>query len=371
MMKGYRSKDAISQEDFTFAQGVIGKLGDYFTGRVVGQENLKKSLITAIVADGHILIESVPGLAKTTAAKAISDAVGGKFSRIQCTPDLLPSDIIGTQIYHQETGKFETIFGPVFANFVLLDEVNRSSAKTQSAMLEAMQERQVTIGGKTYRMPQDIFIVIATQNPIEQEGTYPLSEAQTDRFMIKETITYPSAEEEITIMNKIEDGSIAKKLPAVLTLEDVDRVQNISDQVYVDDAVKKYIADIVILMKTIFKYAVSDGNLIEICLSLKQENGYVVMTISDDGPGMEEEILQRIRDSKPIEKDDGTHIGIYNSLYRLKKLCGEDCILDVQSVLTEGTTVRIMLPLHPDGNITDGNSEKKGAEDGEGHNSDR
>ena len=124
-------------------------------------------------------------------------------------------------------------------------------------------------------------------------------------------------------------------------------------------------------VENIFKYAVSDGNLIEICLSLKQENGYVVMTISDDGPGMEEEILQRIRDSKPIEKDDGTHIGIYNSLYRLKKLCGEDCILDVQSVLTEGTTVRIMLPLHPDGNITDGNSEKKGAEDGEGHNSDR
>ena len=244
-MNGYRKSDAISQEEFTFAQGVIGKLGDYFAGRVVGQEELKKSLITAIVADGHILIESVPGLAKTTAAKAISDAVGGKFSRIQCTPDLLPSDIIGTQIYHQETGKFETIFGPVFANFVLLDEVNRSSAKTQSAMLEAMQERQVTIGGITYHMPQDIFIVIATQNPIEQEGTYPLSEAQTDRFMIKETITYPSAQEEIIIMNKIEDGSIAKKEPPVLTLEDVDKVQNIADKVYVDDAVKKYIADIV------------------------------------------------------------------------------------------------------------------------------
>ena len=244
-MNGYRMSDAISQEEFTFAQGVIGKLGDYFAGRVVGQENLKKSLITAIVADGHILIESVPGLAKTTAAKAISDAVGGKFSRIQCTPDLLPSDIIGTQIYHQETGKFETIFGPVFANFVLLDEVNRSSAKTQSAMLEAMQERQVTIGGITYHMPQDIFIVIATQNPIEQEGTYPLSEAQTDRYMIKETITYPSAKEEIIIMNKIEDGSIAKKMPPVLTLEDVDKVQNIADKVYVDDAVKKYIADIV------------------------------------------------------------------------------------------------------------------------------
>ena len=165
-------KSTISEEDFQFSQDAIAKLRRYFETRVVGQKELETALLAAIIADGHILLESVPGLAKTTAAKAISDAVGGKFSRIQCTPDLLPSDIIGTQIYHQETGKFETIFGPVFANFVLLDEVNRSSAKTQSAMLEAMQEKQVTIGGITYRMPQDVFIVIATQNPIEQEGTY-------------------------------------------------------------------------------------------------------------------------------------------------------------------------------------------------------
>ena len=202
-MNENKNMSTVPQEDFEFSQDVIRKLTDYFSERVVGQEVLRNSLITSIVADGHILIESVPGLAKTTAAKAISDALNGKFSRIQCTPDLLPSDIIGTQIYHQETGKFETIFGPVFANFVLLDEVNRSSAKTQSAMLEAMQERQVTIGGVTYHMPQDIFIVIATQNPIEQEGTYPLSEAQTDR------------------------------------------VQDIAEMVYVDPSVKKYIADIV------------------------------------------------------------------------------------------------------------------------------
>ena len=244
-MNENKNMSTVPQKDFEFSQEVIRKLTDYFSERVVGQTGLRNSLITSIVADGHILIESVPGLAKTTAAKAISDALDGKFSRIQCTPDLLPSDIIGTQIYHQETGKFETIFGPVFANFVLLDEVNRSSAKTQSAMLEAMQERQVTIGGVTYHMPRDIFIVIATQNPIEQEGTYPLSEAQTDRFMIKEKITYPTAEEEIFIMNKIEDGSINTVKPAVLTLEDVDKVQDIAEMVYVDSSVKKYIADIV------------------------------------------------------------------------------------------------------------------------------
>lgn len=238
-------RSQITEQDFHFAQDAIRKLDTYFSNRVVGQNGLKHSLIASIIADGHILIESVPGLAKTTAAKAISDAVDGKFSRIQCTPDLLPSDIIGTQIYHQQTGTFETIFGPVFANFVLLDEVNRSSAKTQSAMLEAMQERQVTIGGKTYRMPEDIFIVIATQNPIEQEGTYPLSEAQTDRFMIKERITYPTVNEEIEILNRIESGAIERKDPAVLSIRDIDRVQAIAEQVYVDPAVKKYIADIV------------------------------------------------------------------------------------------------------------------------------
>lgn len=240
----YTPNTAITEEDFNYSQEVIRKLAGYYDTKVVGQKWLRQSLIAAIIADGHILVESVPGLAKTTAAKAISDAVDGKFSRIQCTPDLLPSDIIGTQIYHQETGKFETIFGPVFANFVLLDEVNRSSAKTQSAMLEAMQERQVTIGGITYKMPQDIFIVIATQNPIEQEGTYPLSEAQTDRFMIKEKITYPSPEEEVKILNMIENRAF-KKTPPVLTIQDVDRVQDIAELVYADEAIKNYIARIV------------------------------------------------------------------------------------------------------------------------------
>ena len=244
-MEDLSTRSDISQEEFEYAQNVIQKLSDYYDAKMVGQKNLKFVLTTAILADGHILLESVPGLAKTTAAKTIADAVAGKFSRIQCTPDLLPSDIIGTQIYNQATAKFETILGPVFANFVLLDEVNRSSAKTQSAMLEAMQERQVTIGGTAYKMPEDIFIVIATQNPIEQEGTYPLSEAQTDRFMLKEKINYPSPEDEIEILTRTESGAIVKKRDAVLSISDVDAVQTIAQRVYVDDAVKRYISYIV------------------------------------------------------------------------------------------------------------------------------
>lgn len=241
-----KEKITITEDEFRYSQEVIKRLSDYFDAKVVGQQQLKFSLIGAVIADGHILMESVPGLAKTTAAKAISDAVAGQFARIQCTPDLLPGDIIGTQIYNQATGKFENILGPVFANFVLLDEVNRSSAKTQSAMLEAMQEKQVTIGGTSYHMPEDVFIVIATQNPIEQEGTYPLSEAQTDRFLIKEVITYPTAAEEVEILSRIESGTIDRQTPPVLTLQDVDKLQDIAEKVYVDDVIKWYISSIVV-----------------------------------------------------------------------------------------------------------------------------
>ncbi|MBR0164168.1 MAG: MoxR family ATPase [Lachnospiraceae bacterium] len=239
------NRSDITPEEFAASQEILQKLSSYYDARMVGQQNLKFVLSAAILADGHILLESVPGLAKTTAAKTIADAIGGKFSRIQCTPDLLPGDIIGTQIYNQQTGNFDTILGPVFANFVLLDEVNRSSAKTQSAMLEAMQERQVTIGGVTHRMPEDIFIVIATQNPIEQEGTYPLSEAQTDRFMLKEKIDYPSAEDEVEILNRTETGAIVRKEPPVIGIADIDRMQKITARVYIDEAVKRYISYIV------------------------------------------------------------------------------------------------------------------------------
>lgn len=234
-------RNAISQEEFDYCRSIIESLSKYYGERIIGQKDLMEAILIALVADGHILIESVPGLAKTTAVKTISDAVNGKFSRIQCTPDLLPGDIIGTQIYNQQSGAFDTMFGPVFANFVLLDEVNRSSAKTQSAMLEAMQERQVTIGGKTYRMPEDIFIVMATQNPIEQEGTYPLSEAQTDRFMIKVVISYLNAEEESSLLDLFESGNMMKK-EQLCSITDIDRVQKIASKVYVDKSIKNYIA---------------------------------------------------------------------------------------------------------------------------------
>ncbi|MBR2559244.1 MAG: MoxR family ATPase [Firmicutes bacterium] len=239
------NRSTITEKEFNYAQKVISEMADYFSSRVVGQEELKFALVAAVIADGHVLIESVPGLAKTTAAKAVANSVDGKFSRIQCTPDLLPSDIVGTQVFDQKTGEFETILGPVFANFVLLDEINRSSAKTQSAMLEAMQEKQVTIGGTTYPMPDDVFIVFATQNPIEQEGTYPLSEAQTDRFMLKETITYPTPAEEVEVLSRIESGAITAKRQAKLSIQDVDKVQDIVEKVYVDDSIKSYISEIV------------------------------------------------------------------------------------------------------------------------------
>ena len=237
----------IAAEDMSWSQQALAKLDSFFSSRVIGQKNLERALVAALLGDGHVLIESVPGLAKTTAARAVADAVNGQFSRIQCTPDLLPSDIIGTQIYRQDSSSFETVLGPVFANFVLLDEINRSSAKTQSAMLEAMAERQVTIGGTSYPMPEDVFIVIATQNPIEQEGTYPLSEAQSDRFMIKETLYYPAAGEDLQILNLFENRSRQRNVQAspVLEIKDVARLQRITEAVYCDDSVKQYISSVV------------------------------------------------------------------------------------------------------------------------------
>ncbi len=233
----------ITQEELEKSNQIIKQILNYTNQKVVGQKRLQTAILTAFIANGHVILESVPGLAKTTAAKVFSDAVSGKFSRVQCTPDLLPSDIIGTQIFNYKTGKFEVKVGPVYANFVLLDEINRSSAKTQSAMLEAMQERQISIDRVTLPMP-NVFVVIATQNPIEQEGTYLLAEAQLDRFLIKEKIDYPTIEEEIEILNREENNVFVKNAP-IFKIEDIEFLQNLSRRVYIDNAIKEYIAKII------------------------------------------------------------------------------------------------------------------------------
>ncbi|AYF97151.1 AAA family ATPase [Protaetiibacter intestinalis] len=231
-----------SHAELERAGDIVGRITDAYSARIVGQERLRTSLLVALIAGGHVLLESVPGLAKTTAASTLADTVDASFKRIQCTPDLLPSDITGTQIYDAQTGTFRTVLGPVHANFVLLDEINRSSAKAQSAMLEAMQERQTTIGGVVHELP-DPFLVIATQNPIEQEGTYELPEAQMDRFLLKEIVQYPSPEEELQVLDRLDSGVLAPGQHAsrVATLDEVRTLQQVAAGIHVSPAVRNYI----------------------------------------------------------------------------------------------------------------------------------
>jgi MoxR-like ATPase len=252
--------NTLSDAELNEAKGIISKLSAAYSKKVVGQEELKLAMEVALIAGGHVLLESVPGLAKTLAAKTIAEASSGSFSRIQCTPDLLPSDIIGTQIYNYNSGDFDTKIGPVHANFVLLDEINRSSAKTQSAMLEAMQERQVSVGGVMYKMPEP-FVVLATQNPIEQEGTYELPEAQLDRFLLKEVVDYPSRDEEMQILNYTIAGQTTAELSAAdkVSIEDIKKVQAYAKQVAVDDSIKNYIVNIVTATRN--PRAIIDANL--------------------------------------------------------------------------------------------------------------
>ena len=210
---------------------------------IVGQKNLVENLLIGLLADGHILLEGVPGLAKTLAINTLSQIIDAQFSRIQFTPDLLPADVIGTLIYSQKTEQFQIKKGPVFANFVLADEINRSPAKVQSALLEAMQERQVTIGEETFRLPEP-FLVMATQNPIEQEGTYPLPEAQVDRFMLKVVVGYPGKDEEKQIIRMNNSGTFPRPATA-LKPEDIMRARKVVRDVYMDEKIEKYIVDIV------------------------------------------------------------------------------------------------------------------------------
>ncbi len=230
--------EKIKQES-AFIDLLTGEIGKV----IVGQKAMVERLIVGLLGNGHILLEGVPGLAKTLAIKSLAAAMKAKFQRIQFTPDLLPADLVGTMIYNQKEGNFFIRKGPLFANFILADEINRAPAKVQSALLEAMQERQVTIGEETFYL-QEPFLVLATQNPIEQEGTYPLPEAQVDRFMLKVKITYPSRDEEMKIMrnnvNFVED-----RINPVISTDDILKARNLVHDVYVDEKIEKYILDIV------------------------------------------------------------------------------------------------------------------------------
>ena len=221
----------------------VEKINNEVRKVIVGQTYMVERLLIGLLCDGHILLEGVPGLAKTMAVNTLSTIIQTRFHRIQFTPDLLPADLLGTLIYNQKTGDFTVKKGPIFSNLILADEINRSPAKVQSALLEAMQERQVTIGDTTYPLEQP-FLVMATQNPIEQEGTYPLPEAQVDRFMLKLSITYPQKDEELEIMQRMTSGN-AIKVDPVVKPEEILKARRVLNEVYMDEKIDRYIVDIV------------------------------------------------------------------------------------------------------------------------------
>lgn len=228
---------------------------------IVGQRYMVERMLVGLLANGHILLEGVPGLAKTLAVTVLSRAIRADFKRIQFTPDLLPADLIGTQIYRQSDGEFYTRKGPLFSNIILADEINRAPAKVQSALLEAMQERQVTIGSETFAVPEP-FLVLATQNPIEQEGTYPLPEAQLDRFMLKLKIDYPSRDEERVILDRMASTRQQFDVAGVISPEEIIATRGVVDQIYIDDKIKNYIVDIVHASREPKKYGLDIAHLI-------------------------------------------------------------------------------------------------------------
>ena len=223
---------------------------------IIGQKHLVESLLLGLLSDGHVLLEGVPGLAKTKAIKTLASLIDAQFSRIQFTPDLLPADVIGTMIYSQKDGEFKSKKGPIFANFILADEINRAPAKVQSALLEAMQERQVTISTNTFELPKP-FLVLATQNPIEQEGTYPLPEAQVDRFMLKVVIDYPKLDEEKRIIRQNISGE-KQVIRPIMTTAEIEEARQVVREVYLDEKIEQYIADIVFATRYPEKYNLKD-----------------------------------------------------------------------------------------------------------------
>jgi MoxR-like ATPase len=238
-MQDIRSLNEIVTQKSLFVDDLMAEIKKV----IVGQTTMIERLLVGLLAGGHVLLEGVPGLAKTLTVRTLCDAIEAKFARVQFTPDLLPADLVGTVIYDQRKGEFSSKLGPIFANFVLADEINRAPAKVQSALLEAMQERQVTIGDRSYPLP-DPFIVLATQNPIEQEGTYPLPEAQVDRFMLMVKVGYPSRDEELAVMDRM-TGHVTAAAKPTTTPEQLLEARKVVRDVYVDDRVKNYIVDVV------------------------------------------------------------------------------------------------------------------------------
>ncbi len=257
-MQDVRALNEIVTQESAFVDDLVAEVGKV----IVGQRYMVERILIGLLAGGHVLLEGVPGLAKTLTVRTVCDAISAKFARVQFTPDLLPADLIGTVIYNQKNGEFTSKLGPIFANLVLADEINRAPAKVQSALLEAMQEHQVTIGENTYPLPEP-FVVMATQNPIEQEGTYPLPEAQVDRFMLMVKVGYPSREEERAVMDRM-TGSIPARLSAKATPEQLLQARKVVRDVYVDDRVKDYIVDVVFATREPEKKGMKDlGPLIE------------------------------------------------------------------------------------------------------------
>lgn len=236
--------ESTSGEEFTAAGVTLNRVVEEISRRIVGQKDMQKKMLIALLADGHILLEGLPGLAKTTAIKALGEVADLSFHRVQFTPDLLPSDVVGTQVYEPRSGGFSVKRGPVFANLVLADEINRAPAKVQSALLEAMQERQVTLAGETIALPVP-FLVMATQNPIEQEGTYPLPEAQLDRFLFKIVVGYGSLEDEMEIMARAV-SEVDHRPQRVLNAGEIQHLQSLVRRVHVSEKIRRYIADVVI-----------------------------------------------------------------------------------------------------------------------------
>lgn len=295
---------------------------------IVGQKYLIERLLVGLLANGHILVEGVPGLAKTLSIKTLAQAINTKFQRIQFTPDLLPADLIGTLIYNPKDGVFSTKKGPVFANIILADEINRAPAKVQSALLEAMQERQVTIGENTFKL-DDPFIVMATQNPIEQEGTYPLPEAQVDRFMLKINITYPNLEEEHKILKRMSFTDKKSEVKAVVSPQDIIRARSVVDEIYMDEKIEKYILDIVFATRdpkkykldellSLIQYGASPRATINLTLASKayafiQGRGYVTpQDIKSIGPDV---LRHRIIVSYEAEAEEKTSDDIIKKIF--------------------------------------------------------